>query len=291
MKKSVQILLIILLIIVQSTNIRAQNLIPNGDFEEGPDSTSGEWLYGVDSTCNYVGTVLGPNFWTVVHPSPDRMIVGDIGTKPGCWDNDTAQSGKAYLVLGFNEACKAILLFPIQKDSLYQLSYYLSLESFSGTHFQPNRITFIFNNGCNNITSPYIITAKWQYFDTIFKATANATEIEIIGGILPDSSFYTGAKIDYVSLIKLSYVSIMDYSSMKKNINIYPNPTTGILHIDGDYGFEITIYNTLGQEVFHTSNINNNLTQLDLSDLLKGIYFIIIKTNKELIAEKFLLTN
>ena len=99
------------------TRVFSQNLIPNGDFELGPDSSSGGWSIGVwDTTCSPTTIVYGPDFWFVVDATPDRMVEGDI---PTCnWDNDTAQSGKAYIDFAsggtgnpnYTESAKAILI-------------------------------------------------------------------------------------------------------------------------------------------------------------------------------------
>jgi len=60
--------------------------------------------------------------------------------------------------------------------------------------------------------------------------------------------------------------------------NIYPNPTTGILHITGLFeGGEITVYNGLGQ-VMHNQSISKT-DKVDLSSLTKGIYQVVISTN------------
>ena len=66
-------------------------------------------------------------------------------------------------------------------------------------------------------------------------------------------------------------------------ISIYPNPTTGIIDIDfaRDAGaIEILVLNTLNEVVFTESNfvLAGASLNVDLSDLVKGIYFIKLKT-------------
>jgi len=197
------------------------------------------------------------------------------------------QSGKAYIVMIIAESGKANLLSPLEKDSTYQLSCSLSLETFRGMGTQPARIAFKFNNGDNPWTSPYITTTQWQHFDTVFKASDNATEIEISG----IDTVLSGTKIDNVSLVKLTGTSIGDYFLTKKKIKIYPNPTTGILLIDGANNAGIKIYNSIGQQINYISNKEKNSLQFDLTHLSKGLYFIQIKTKQEIIIEKILLIN
>lgn len=82
-----------------------QNLIPNGDFELGPDSSSAGWAIGYpwDSTgngCDPQSFVNGPDDWQIVSSSPDRMVESNM---PICnWDIDTAASGKAWIDFGYN---------------------------------------------------------------------------------------------------------------------------------------------------------------------------------------------
>jgi len=193
----------------------SQELIPNGDFELGPDSSSAGWTDDFDSTCSSISSVPGPDFWTVISGTPDRLVKGDI---PCNWDNDTNQSGKAYIVMIIAESGKANLLSPLEKDSTYQLSCSLSLETFRGMGTQPARIAFKFNNGDNPWTSPYITTTQWQHFDTVFKASDNATEIEISG----IDTVLSGTKIDNVSLVKLTgnfYWGLFPYKKENKNLS------------------------------------------------------------------------
>ena len=138
MKKIILLICIILLI----SPIIAQNLIPNGDFELGPDSTSAGWTNGVDITCIMIGTVLGPDFWSVVSGTPDRLV----GNIVPCWDNHMASSGKAYIDFVNFDAGKTTLTSPLIKDSVYKLSYLYSLQTFRGNSNQPSRLCFKFSN-------------------------------------------------------------------------------------------------------------------------------------------------
>ena len=68
-----------------------------------------------------------------------------------------------------------------------------------------------------------------------------------------------------------------DFSTVdeyNKSFDIYPNPTTGLLNIDGDFNEEtsVRIFNNIGQVVFSLETIND--FTIDLSDLQKGLYFV-----------------
>lgn len=57
-------------------------------------------------------------------------------------------------------------------------------------------------------------------------------------------------------------------NDLSTNINIYPNPATDFITIDGYRGF-VKIYNMYAQKVIETE-----LTRIDISDLSSGTYFI-----------------
>jgi hypothetical protein len=59
-------------------------------------------------------------------------------------------------------------------------------------------------------------------------------------------------------------------------LSYYPNPAISMLNIENANGIEtVSIINTLGQAVF-TKAINSNSTQVDVSSLSKGIYFVTV---------------
>jgi preprotein translocase subunit SecG len=58
------------------------------------------------------------------------------------------------------------------------------------------------------------------------------------------------------------------------NVNLYPNPTSGVLNISAENTIEdATIYNVLGTAVM-SLDINNNSEAIDVSGLTSGIYLI-----------------
>lgn len=71
-----------------------------------------------------------------------------------------------------------------------------------------------------------------------------------------------------------------DDDILKKSISIYPNPTTGIVTINYLENLnikELSLTNTLGQEILKTNEIS---TILDISEVSNGIYYLNIKNDK-----------
>ncbi|MBI4931093.1 MAG: T9SS type A sorting domain-containing protein [Bacteroidetes bacterium] len=79
------------------------------------------------------------------------------------------------------------------------------------------------------------------------------------------------------------------------NASIAPNPSNGKFTIQipeqdelGDVNYHLEIYNPLGEKVYQSSIVNQQLT-IDLSDKSKGIYFIKIISKENLFTEKIII--
>lgn len=73
-------------------------------------------------------------------------------------------------------------------------------------------------------------------------------------------------------------------------LNIYPNPTNGILHIENNHmqNFICKIYDPAGREIYLFNTIDKKL-QLDISKLPDGIYYLLFTSDKESGVLKFIL--
>ncbi len=80
-------------------------------------------------------------------------------------------------------------------------------------------------------------------------------------------------------------LSSNSYSFLEKNIDVFPNPTNGLIHVKSNDLFdilEISLVNVLGT----TIEINPFNESIDLSDINTGIYFLSVKTSKGMITKK-----
>ena len=68
------------------------------------------------------------------------------------------------------------------------------------------------------------------------------------------------------------------------NVRLYPNPTNGVLNIEGEGIMTISVMNVLGQKVLETTAIGN--TTIDLSGFDSGIYMVRIETANGTMTEK-----
>ncbi|MBO5847620.1 MAG: T9SS type A sorting domain-containing protein [Bacteroidales bacterium] len=69
------------------------------------------------------------------------------------------------------------------------------------------------------------------------------------------------------------------------NVEVYPNPTSGMLYVKINRTFDAIVYNYQGQIV---KKLYDNNAQIDLSELNYGIYFVEIRTNEGVTVKKVL---
>ncbi len=82
-----------------------------------------------------------------------------------------------------------------------------------------------------------------------------------------------------------------EVSDSKKNIKVFPNPTTGILNIcieEIDDPVKICIFDLQGNMIVQKTIPEHN-GQIDLSALSKGVYFVKIYMNGNVVVQKIVL--
>jgi len=87
------------------------------------------------------------------------------------------------------------------------------------------------------------------------------------------TSFGNGMKVG--SLLSTGVTEFSD----AKDLQIFPNPTNGVVTIVNAEAKQVKVFNTIGQEVF-ANELQNGETQIDLSFLETGIYFVVCGEKK-----------
>ncbi len=77
-------------------------------------------------------------------------------------------------------------------------------------------------------------------------------------------------------------------ASISGGVNIFPNPATSLLHFSAASLVEITVFNTLGQSVWHGQF--NGQKEIPVADWARGIYYVqILDGNNERAVKRFVL--
>ncbi len=67
-------------------------------------------------------------------------------------------------------------------------------------------------------------------------------------------------------------------NELENSLKLYPNPTSGVLNIQGEGMVSVEVYNTVGQRVL-MQEVNGNAAQINTEGLNNGMYFLRIKAN------------
>lgn len=120
-------------------------------------------------------------------------------------------------------------------------------------------------------------------YDSIYPIIINGN-IAQLGTAVP---FFYQNFCDLASCGKSNLFDSLIEQTKGKKINIYPSPTNGNLTIETHKNATIEIFNIEGQLTKKISAIDNQ-TIIDISDFAKGMYFINVTTDKEIITKKFI---
>ena len=88
----------------------------------------------------------------------------------------------------------------------------------------------------------------------------------------------------YLDNISINGQNILTINETESSFHttIYPNPTKGVFNIRTDAKqLEVSISNLMG-EIVATTTIGKGLQQINLSNQAKGIYFVKLKSGKEI---------
>ncbi|MGZ3904906.1 MAG: LamG-like jellyroll fold domain-containing protein [Bacteroidia bacterium] len=100
----------------------------------------------------------------------------------------------------------------------------------------------------------------------------------------------SGGCSDTSSCVTISSMSIS--SGIAKNVSVFPNPSTGVVLINiADANVQVnsvSVHNLYGAEVFHSNETARNF-KIDLSDMPKGVYFVSISSQKEVITRRIII--
>ena len=301
-------LLLFVLIFIMSVNYKAQiNLVPNSGFE-------------IDTTCIYLGyggiNVGDMRPWE----SPSYGTPDPYDTCANAPFNilgyETPHSGKGYVGILMYDLLEEREYLQVELDSSlvfnknYCVSFYVSLAD--SVKFGNNNIGMYFSNshiysassnplsympqindtnvisdkvGWTNITGNYHATGGERYiiignfFSNLLTSTVS------LSGHYQYSYYF----IDDISVVDCTGEGVNEVTHEEK-INIYPNPSEGVFNVSiaGVKIKEIRVFNVLGCEILKQVQNDQNTT-IDMSNEAKGMYFVSVQTDKEIINKKMVI--
>lgn len=303
--------------------IHAQNLVPNGSFED------------TISCPTFPGQVWRAAGWYIAENSPDYFneccnnTFPSVGVPLNDWGNRNAATGYAYCGMWcyasttlYREKVGIQLLQPL----VYGTRYYLSFKVSSSYGY------VIGANGACSKTGMLFSTVKFDLFN--LPPTNNFSQFytdsivtDTTGWVLLKGSFIADSSYRYLTIGNFfdnTHTDTIGYSHQQGNHNIvayyyvddicvttdssgcrfedgiitpiattlffiYPNPANDAINIqlNSVTANSISLYNSVGQTLYvdnHT--IRKGSTQINTEQFPEGIYFLQIKTKEKLITEK-----
>lgn len=90
-----------------------------------------------------------------------------------------------------------------------------------------------------------------------------------------------GTELRELVMSSADYEEIKQIESEISKLDVFPNPTNGVLTIKDDFKDEfrsVSLYNSLGSKIV-SKNYNSNNYKLDITDLPSGVYMLVITTD------------
>ncbi len=147
-----------------------------------------------------------------------------------------------------------------------------------------------------NTYSIYRANCDGSNAELIASNIADAHYVDYGWDALPIGQYKYGISTDGGNTIAWSECLDKDVMVVDENnalvINVYPNPTNGILFVETCHGAslqadtEYCITNLTGQMLL-SGHITNETQQIDVSGLTEGMYFVRIQNNSKTITKKF----
>ncbi|WP_082795807.1 sugar-binding protein [Flammeovirga sp. SJP92] len=106
----------------------------------------------------------------------------------------------------------------------------------------------------------------------------------------PEIPFTAIAELNFIGKpLMTAEDKVLDIPSLSPALKVYPNPTSGTLHINGlaTDASTVTVLNMIGQVLLH-QEVNTNQITLNLATLHSGTYILKIETSQGIVSKLFL---
>ena len=133
-------------------------------------------------------------------------------------------------------------------------------------------------------TSEYAIFKQTIAIPAALGLAGKTLILELDNIAYDDGSDDGWAEVEFVSLVKTVNTTHVPTNGLK-DLTLYPNPASDILHIIGDLGVSrVDIYSILGAKV--KSMVGNDITRVNVEELKSGLYIISLTTNHGAVNHK-----
>ncbi|MFZ4399710.1 MAG: T9SS type A sorting domain-containing protein [Bacteroidales bacterium] len=176
--------------------------------------------------------------------------------------------------------------FPATTANLLKLAAWQTLiDSFPASNLQSNTPELQWQNS-QLIAGNYQHYYWYQNMQWISTVSSNTLNVGQSGHYYLMAENVLGCKLKSIS----KHIIITDIEEHTSNdeVRIYPNPAKNILNIDISTASDIFVYDANGKLIALSESKNGKTSGLDVSHFSKGLYFIKIQTNANIVYRKFI---
>ncbi len=150
-------------------------------------------------------------------------------------------------------------------------------------------LTFSFDANSNDIVSNFVDngdgTATFTIdMDPSLIGTFQTFQYSVSNGIVENPVYQQWEVIEDVECFT---VNVAEFNA-NKPVNVFPNPSTGLVNIQNAENSVIQVYNVVGSLMMEFNNNLNN-TSIDLSSFAEGTYYIQVRTDNQVISKQVVL--
>jgi len=143
-------------------------------------------------------------------------------------------------------------------------------------HFNIYRIAAITKDAELIAEVPYTGAATYEYFDASNEQGDYEYNITCV--------FVKGQEDCESEMVGIGGLIVTNVDENTDDIQVFPNPTTGLLNVNGNGTMHITVSNIMGQKLMEATAEGN--TTIDMSHLTVGMYIIRIETENGVMTQK-----
>lgn len=156
------------------------------------------------------------------------------------------------------------------KSDNYNYGFELMKVGYSTTTTDTSAFTFI-------QTGSYVeVPVDWTLYNYTFPAGTKYVAINCVSD---------DACLLYIDDVVLTY-NVGINEPLNKNVSIYPNPVSNVLHITANGYNKMKIINFLGQVII-SENVSTANFEVNVSNLISGVYFVRLEGENGTITKKF----
>lgn len=199
----------------------------------------------------------------------DNVVIGDIANNSGD-DGGYAFFEDETTILYTSEVTN-VNLTPGFSGTSYDEQYRIWIDMNQNGEFEESEL--LFDEGLTDVAVSGTMVVPST---SMLGSTRMRVSMKYEAEQTPCETFSYGEVEDYCVFIELGdNVSEWNVGQLE----IYPNPSKGIVNISYDYNGQVRVYNLYGQ-LIQTVNINAGVSQLNLEDLATGTYIITVESEE-----------